>query len=163
MGSPPPDPRSESRKLIAEYEQTLKSAKEKHEVADEVSGRRRKFRRAAILGGALVVAGYLAVNPPGWTKPEPAPPPTPAELTASDRFAIFLQAQRIEHFRNTTGRLPSTLEEAGEPMLGVRFKILGAGEYALTSDRDPTIRYMSSDSLGTFLEGSLTLLGGDQR
>lgn len=163
MGSPPSDRRSESRKLVAEYEQTLKSVKEQHEVAHEESGHRRKLRREAILGVALVVAVYVALYTPAWIKPEPVPPPTPAEREAGDRFAIYLQAQRIEHFRNTTGRLPSTMEEAGEPMPGIRYELLSDGGYALTSDRDQGIRYTSRDSLGAFLGGSLTLLGGDQR
>src|SRR6185295_11687344 len=151
MGSPPPEPRqspaSESRKLVAEYEQTLKSVKEKHEVAHVESGRRRKLRRVAALGIALAIAAYLAVNPPAWLKPHPAPPPTPAVRAASDRFAIYLQAQRIESFRITRGRLPSTIAEAGEPMPGIRYELLNDGSYALTSDRDATIRYSSRDSL----------------
>lgn len=166
MGSSPTDPRpstaSESRKLVAEYEQTLKSVKEKHEVAHVESGRRRKFRRAAILGGALAVSAYLSLNPPTWLRPEPVPPPTPAERSAGDRFAIYLQAQRIESFRNKTGRLPSTLADAGEAMPGIRYELLSDGSYALTSERDQAIRYSSRDSLGTFLGGSLTLLGGEQ-
>lgn len=166
MGSPTPEPRpstaSESRKLVAEYEQTLKSVKEKHQSADAESGRRRKLRRAAVLGITLAVTAYLALNPPDWLKPHPAPPPTPAERGASDRFAIYLQAQRIEYFRNTRGRLPTTIEEAGEPMPGLRYEVPGDGTFALISDRDTTIRYSSRDSLGTFLGGSLTLLGGDQ-
>ena len=166
MGSPPPEPRqspaSESRKLVAEYEQTLKSVKEKHEVADVESGRRRKLRRMTILSAGLAIAVYLALNPPTWLQPQPVPPPTPEVRAASDRFAIYLQAQRIESFRNSTGRLPSTLAEAGEPMPGIRYDLQSDGTFALTSERDQAIRYSSRDSLGTFLGGSMTLLGGNQ-
>jgi hypothetical protein len=166
MGSPPPEPRqspaSESRKLVAEYEQSLKSVKEKHEVAHVETGRRRKLRRAVTLAAALAITAYLSLNPPSWLKPQPVPPPTPAERSAGDRFAIYLQAQRIESFRNTTGRLPSTLSEAGEPMPGIRYDLLSDKTYALTSERDQAIHYSSRDSLGTFLGGSMTLLGGNQ-
>jgi hypothetical protein len=166
MGSSTPDPRpstaSESRKLVAEYEQTLKSVKEKHQVADAETERRRKLRRVAILGIALAITAYLSLKPPAWVKPHSIPPPTPAERTAGDRFAIYLQAQRIEAFRNNRGRLPSTMDEAGEAMPGIRYELLGNGTYALTSERDQTIRYSSRDSLGTFLGGSMTLLGGEQ-
>lgn len=162
MGSPTPDPRSESRKLVAEYEQTLKSAKKQHLEAHQELGRRRRYRRAAILGGTLAVTAYLAFNPPAWLKTKPIPPPTPAERSAGDRFAIYLQAQRIEYFRNTRGRPPSTMDEAGEAMAGIRYELLGDGSYALTSERDQTIRYWSRDSLGTFLGGSISLLGGEQ-
>ncbi|MEP7325834.1 MAG: hypothetical protein ABI836_07800 [Gemmatimonadota bacterium] len=163
MGSPPPDPRSESRKLVAEYEQTLKSVKEQHQVAHDTLGRRRRFRRAAFLGLALGITAYLSLMPPAWLKPTPVPPPTPAVRSASDHFAIYLQAQRIETFRNSRGRLPSTIEEAGEPIPGIRYQPYSDGSYALASNRDSTIRYSSHDSLGTFLGESLTLLGGDQR
>ena len=166
MGPPTPNPRpstaSESRKLVAEYEQTVKSAKAQHQVAHEESGRRRKVRRAASLGIVLAITGYLAFKPPAWIQPEPVPAPTIEERGAGDRFAIYLQAQRIEHYRITTGRLPSTMDEAGEPMPGLRYELLADGGYALTSERDQTIRYSSRDSLGSFLGGSMTLLGGDQ-
>jgi len=163
MGSPTPDPRSESRKLVAEYEETLRSVKEKHQEADAETGRRRKFRRVAILSIALAITAYLSLKQPAWVKPNPVPPPTPAERSAGDRFAIYLQAQRIESFRNGRGRLPSTVDEAGEAIPGIRYEVLGDGSYALTSERDQTIRYSSRDSLGTFLGGSMTLLGGEQR
>ena len=166
MGSSTPESRpstaSESRKLVAEYEQKLKSEKEQDKASSAESVRQRKLRRATILLGALAITLYLSLNPPTWIQPLPAPSPTPAEREAGDRFAIYLQAQRIEHFRNTTGRLPSTMEEAGEPIPGIRYEVLGDGAYALTSGRDQAIRYTSRDSLGTFLGGSMTLLGGQR-
>jgi hypothetical protein len=167
MGSSTPEPRpstaSESRKLVAEYEQKLKSEKEFDQASSAESVRQRKFRRAMILFGALAITLYLTLNPPNWIQPPPAPAPTGAEREASDRFAIYLQAQRIEQYRNITGRLPSTMEEAGEPMPGIRYEVLGDGVYALTSSRDQAIRYSSRDSLGTFLGGSMTMLGGQPR
>jgi hypothetical protein len=167
MGSSPPEsrqsPASESRKLVAEYEQSIKSVNEQHQAAHAKTGRRRKVRRAAILAIALLVALYLSLVPPAWVKPQPVPSPTHTEREAGERFAIFLQAQRIEHFRSTTGRLPSTMEEAGEAMPGIRYEVLRDGIYTLTSDRDQAIRYTSRDSLETFLGASLTLLGGNPR
>lgn len=166
MGSGPPEPRpstaTERKKLVAEYEQTLKSAKEQHKMATAETERRRKLRRPLILFFALAITLYLTLFPPAWLEPAPIPPPSPAELEANDRFAIYLQAQRIEHFRNTRGRLPSTLEEAGEPIAGLRFELLDDGRYAITSGRNEAVRYTSSDSLGRFLGGSMQLLGGNR-
>lgn len=165
MGSQAPEPRpstaSESRKLVAEYEQTLKSAKEQHKMASAESERRRKLRRPAILLAILAVTVYLTLAPPAWIQPQPIPRPTSAEREAGDRFAIYLQAQRIEHYRITTGRLPATLEEAGEAMPGIRYELQGDGSYALSSEQNTGVRYSSRDSLATFLGGSMTLLGGE--
>jgi hypothetical protein len=165
MGSPPPERRpstaSESKKLVAEYQQNLKTAKEQSESARTESERRRGLR-TAILAGVIAVLLYLAFSPPRWLNPAPPPMPTAEERVASDRFAIFLQAQRVEGFKSSRGRLPSTLDEAGEAIPGIRYEVLGDGGYALTSLRDTSVRYTSRDSLPAFLGQSTRLLGGQQ-
>jgi hypothetical protein len=166
MGSPPPERRpstaSESKKLVAEYQQNLKTAKEQSESARTESERRRRGLRTAILAGVIAVLLYLAFSPPRWLNPAPPPMPTAEERVASDRFAIFLQAQRVEGFKSSRGRLPSTLDEAGEAIPGIRYEVLGDGGYALTSLRDTSVRYTSRDSLPAFLGQSTRLLGGQQ-
>jgi hypothetical protein len=68
----------------------------------------------------------------------------------------------VEGYRTSSGRLPSTLEEAGEAIPGLRYEVLGDGVYALTSLRDTSVRYTSRDSLPAFLGQSTRLLGGQQ-
>lgn len=166
MGSPPPERRpstaSESKKLVAEYQQNLKTAKEQSETARTESVRRRRTLRTLIMGGIILVLVYLAFSPPAWLSPPPPPMPTVEERVASDRLAIFLQAQRVEGYRSSTGRLPSTLGEAGEAIPGIGYEVLGDGVYALTSLRDTSVRYTSRDSLHGFLGQSTKLLGGQQ-
>ena len=166
MGSPPPERRpstaSESKKLVAEYQQTLKTAREQDLSARAASERRRRVRRPAIMGGIIRVLVFFTLSPPGWLNPPPIPQPAPEVRSAGDRFAIFLQAQRIDGFRTRTGHLPSTIEEAGEAIAGIRYEVLGDGVYALTSIRDTSLRYTSRDSMSVFLGQSTKLLGGQQ-
>ena len=157
--NPHPSTATERQKLIAEYEETKRSESERHTSDQAAAVRRRRVQRATILGLLLVVTGFLAFNPPAWLLPPAVPALSPAEAAAGNRFAIYLQAQQIEHFRSVRGRLPGSLEEAGEPLPGVQYSVLGGGNYALQSSRDSSIRYVSTDSLGTFLGSSMSLLG----
>ena len=163
-GSQPPRPSSasERKKLIEEYEQTKRSEAERHTSERAQALRRKTTTRMTVLGFILAVAMVLAFAPPDWLLPAPAPRPTAAEREASIRFSIFLQAQQIEHFRGSRGRLPSTLEEAGQPLPGVAYQVSGAGSYQLRSTQDQSISYNSTDSLHAFLGESMTLLGPSQ-
>jgi hypothetical protein len=161
--APPPRPSTagERQKLIAEYEESKRSENARQADVAVSAERRKRGRRMVLLGGIVVVAGYLMARPPAWLLPAPIPVPSPAEQEASGRFAIYLQAQQIEHFRQTTGRLPGSLDEAGEPLPGIDYVVTGPASYALQSAHDSTLRYTSTDSLAAFLGGSMTLLGSD--
>jgi hypothetical protein len=163
-GAPPPRPSSasERKKLIEEYEQTKRSEAERHTSEQAQAIRRRKTIRMTALGLALVSALVLAFAPPAWVLPDPPPMPTPAEREASARFSIYLQAQQIEHFRATRGRLPATLDEAGPPLPGVAYLVSSAGTYQLRSTTDQAITYNSTDSLNAFLGESMAQLGPAQ-
>lgn len=99
------------------------------------------FSRAAAVGRwkalagtvILLLAGMVALVPPDWTRPEP-----PAELTAEERLrnvraALLLQAQQVEAFRVRTQRLPSTLDEVGARLPGVRYVRSGTRAYQLVA------------------------------
>ncbi|MEO8201411.1 MAG: hypothetical protein ABI679_12870 [Gemmatimonadota bacterium] len=159
---PRPSTASERDKLIAEYEQSKHSEHSRHIEAGAAAARNRRLRRSAILGLVTVAAVYLWFFPPAWLTPEPLPVPSASEREAGTRFAIFLQAQQIDHFRATMGRLPSTASEAGEPLPGIDYIVLSPTTYALQSVHDSAIRYASTDSLQTFLGSSAALLGHDQ-
>ena len=163
-GAPPPRPSSasERKKLIEEYEQTKRSEAARHSSEQAQAIRRKKTLRMTVLGIVLVSALVLAFAPPAWVLPDPPPMPTPAEREASVRFSIFLQAQQIEHFRATRGRLPSTLEEAGSPLPGVAYQVTSGTTYQLRSTMDQAIAYNSTDSLRAFLGESMAQLGPAQ-
>jgi hypothetical protein len=163
-GAPPPRPSSasERNKLIAEFEASRRSEAERHSTEEARATRRKRVTRLTALGAALAIALVLAFRPPAWILPPPVPTPTPAEREASIRFAMYLQAQQIEHFRATRGRLPSQSGEAGPPLPGVQYIVLGGASYQLRSTTDSTIRYNSTDSLLAFLGGSMAHLGPSQ-
>jgi hypothetical protein len=163
-GSQPPRPSSasERKKLIEEYEQTKRSEAERHSSEQTQALQRKKTTRMTILGLALAIALVLAFAPPAWILPPPQPRPTAAEREASIRFSIFLQAQQIEHFRGSRGRLPATLEEAGQPLPGVAYLVNSGSTYQLRSTQDQAISYSSTDSLYVFLGASMTQLGPSQ-
>ena len=163
-GAPPPRPSSasERKKLIEEYEQSKRSEAERHSVEQAQSLRRQRTTRLTVLGVTLAIALILAFRPPAWILPPPQPTPTQTERDASIRFAMYLQAQQIEHFRATRGRLPSQSSEAGQPLPGVEYVRVSGASYQLRSSIDPAIRYNSSDSLHAFLGESMTHLGPSQ-
>lgn len=160
-GAPTPRPSSasERKKLIEEYEQAKRSEAHRHTTEQAAALRRKRMTGPVALAVVLVVALYLAFSPPGWILPPPVPVPTAAEREASIRFSMFLQAQQIEHFRATRGRLPGSLDEAGAPLPGIRYNILSESGYTLASEADSAIRYTSNDSLNAFLGESMALLG----
>lgn len=114
------------------------------------------------MGLALIITLVLAFRPPAWLLPPPQPTPTASEREAGIRFAMYLQAQQIEHFRATRGRLPSQSSEAGQPIPGVQYLVISGTRYQLRSTADSSIRYNSSDSLNAFLGESMTQLGPSQ-
>ena len=160
-GAPPPPPSSasERKKLIEEDEQTKRSEAERFSTEQAQALRRKRTARITVMGIVLAVAGVLAFAPPAWILPAPPAAPTAAEREASARFAIFLQAQQIEQFRATRGRLPGTLEEAGQPVPGVVYLVNSGNTYQLRSVEDQAIAYNSTDSLHAFLGESMTQLG----
>jgi hypothetical protein len=163
-GAPTPRPSSasERKKLIEEYEQTKRSEAERHSTERVQEIRRKKTVRLVALGVVLTIVLVLAFAPPAWILPPAQPTPTAAEREAGVRFAIFLQAQQIERFRGARGRLPSTLEEAGQPVPGVVYLVNSGSTYQLRSVADRAIGYNSTDSLYAFLGQSMSQLGPSQ-
>ena len=163
-GAQPPRPSSasERKKLIEEYEQTKRLESERYTTEQARALRRKRLARPVGLAVLLVVALYLALNPPAWILPSPVPVPTAAEREAGIRFAVYLQAQQIEHFRTTRGRLPATLAEAGPPFPGIRYIVVSATHYQLRSDIDSAVRFSSTDSVHAFLGESMAQLGPAQ-
>ena len=163
-GAPPPrsSSASERKKLIEEYEQSKRSEAERHSTEQAQAIRRKRTTRLTVLGIVLVAALVLAFRPPAWILPPPQPTPTAAEREASIRFAMYLQAQQIEQFRATRGRLPSASSEVGQPIPGVEYVVVSGTTYQLRSALDPSIQYNSTDSLHAFLGESMAQLGPSQ-
>lgn len=157
-----PSSASERKKLIEQYEQSKRSEVERQSLEQVQAARRKRTTRLSVLGITLVIALVLAFRPPAWILPPPLPTPTAAEREASIRFALYLQAQQVEHFRATRGKIPSQLAEAGHPLPGIQYTALSGTTYRLRSTVDSTIQYTSTDSLNTFLGESMVQLGPSQ-
>lgn len=137
--------------LLEVLEQQQRQAKEDRARAER--SRRSPERRIPIwlVVGLGLVAAWLWLIPPPFLRVEEPPPRSGAQEEAALRFAVYVQAQRIEEFRNRSGRLPESLEEVGPPMPGMHYVRLSDGLYQLTGTSDRSrLTYRSDLSLSDF-------------
>ena len=118
------------------------------------------WRRVIALVVLTVTALYLWIASPAWLAPPP-PPPVPVErIEAGLRLAVYLQAQRVRDFRAERGRLPAVLEEAGEPLAGLRYERIDARTYRIRAFAPGgSMLYVSTDSLPAFVGDADRRLG----
>ena len=91
--------------------------------------------------------------------PLPAEPASIQE--ASLRLAMAMQFQRIERFRSQSGRLPTTIEEVGPAMPGVRYQARHPDGFTLTgTNGSVTLTLQSTESLSAFVGNSYELIQG---
>lgn len=116
-------------------------------------------RGARMLVIALaVITAWVWILPPRWLVPVPPPAQTVAEEDAALRFAVYVQAQRIRAYQLERGFLPESLDEAGDPLPGLRYMVLGPGLYELTASTDrQRLTYRSDEPLREWV-GPGTLL-----
>jgi len=108
---------------------------------------------------STALAIYVWFGSPAWLQPDPIPEPTLQEERSTLRLVMFLQAQRIELYRRTTGRLPAFLEEAGPPLPGIVYRRLDARTYRLYGHtRRQGLVYTSTEPLTEFLDTGEDLL-----
>ena len=99
--------------------------------------------------------GWLWIaRPAAVFAPDPAAPLTPAAAEARTRFALYLERARVDAYRQSNGRLPTSLEQAGSVEEDVTFRVTDGGGYVLESRASGTLLQltdrMNSDSfLGT--------------
>lgn len=92
----------------------LKHAQERDEAAKQKAGPKKQPKWLLPLGVNLgVFAAYLLIFSPDWVVINPIAPPPVEQQLESTRFGIYMQAQKIESFREQNGRLPRDAAEAG--------------------------------------------------
>ena len=69
----------------------------------------------------FMLSAYLLAFPPQWMTGDGLPSIDSRTRENGARAALFLQAQQIEAFRITRGRLPGSLEEVQGSVKGIRF------------------------------------------
>ncbi|MBL0177981.1 MAG: hypothetical protein IPP98_02500 [Gemmatimonadetes bacterium] len=92
--------------------------------------RRTGTQPATIFIGILAacVLGWLwTARPAAIFAPELTAPLTPAAAEARSRFALYLERARVDAYRRSVGRLPSSLEQAGPVEDSVTFRITDGG------------------------------------
>jgi hypothetical protein len=157
--APRPSTSAERKKLVEEYQQAKKTEAERLTTEQRFELVRKRRRQVIILSVLLAITGFISFSPPAWLFPQPAPGPSVQHTEASIRFAIYLQAQQVERFRNANGRLPGTLAETGQPLPDINYSIMPGNTYELSSTANTAIRYSSTGSLNQFLGQSMSQLG----
>jgi hypothetical protein len=101
---------------------------------------------------ATAVSVYVWFGSPSWLEPDAVPPPPVSVEEASVRLAIFLQAQRIEAYREENGRLPAFLEEAGPRAPGVSYRRMDSRTYLIRGQGERVgLTYTSDQAPDLFL------------
>jgi len=133
----------------------MKDQAEKAKVRKQAPAPRSRGTSPLKWGLLLALAGlsaYLWLAPPDWLLPSPPEPPPPALQEAGLRMEIALQARSVEAFREARGRLPESLQEAGDPYAEVEYARLDGGRYVLWMEGEVgRVEYDSRASLDEFL------------
>ena len=116
------------------------------------------YRVIGMSGIFIFIAVLAAVAILGWFLPIPFLEPRidfplpPAEETSGLRLSTYLQAQQVEAFRLSSGRLPDVLREAGKTIPGMIYERIDASTYRLVGATErATVRWISTDSLSALL------------
>ncbi|MDX1674329.1 MAG: hypothetical protein R3314_05935 [Longimicrobiales bacterium] len=143
---------------VLEHEKTQAARAKQLEEAERQKRREQRgpYWPVAVLA---VITAWLWLFPPGFLRLEPPPPQPIEQEEAALRFTMYVQAQRIKTFREETGRLPETLDEAGEPLPGMQYTRLHQELYQLTGATDRiTLTYRSDLPLDEFVGSGAEVL-----
>lgn len=158
----------EAPRLSEEHERAralaavLREQSERADLAVEVEARRARRTRIRRIGLAVVWAGIAWVwisGPPPLSPPAP-PAPTVEQETRALRVHVFLQAQRIEAYRQGRGRLPYVLQEAGPVFPGITYRRRDNRSYELEARADRVrVFYASERGAVDFVGDAAAALG----
>ena len=136
---------------LLEVLETQKAQAARDRARESARGTGRRSGPVLLVGVLLAIAAWLWLFPPAALRVEPPPPQPIAEAETVLRHVMYLQARRIEAFRNETGRYPDALEEVGPPLPGMQYTRLQEGLYQLTGSTDRlTLTYRSDLPLDDF-------------
>ena len=108
--------------------------------------------RAANAALAILVAAWLWLSPPDWLPVTVHDTRSAAQRSLGVRMVLALEATRVNAFADAQGRLPTCLAEAGSDGRDVRYVVVDAAHYTLTSrDGEQSATYDSATPLGSLL------------
>jgi hypothetical protein len=158
---------AEKKALLDAFDTVLRTQAEERE-AERREAEARRLARArsrpvmwACAAIVLFIAAYLWIEQPDWVFPTRAVPESTAVQEASLRIGMANAAQHLERYRQRSGRLPTTLTEAGahgDGLLG--YEVLANGrDWRLTGRNGATrIQLTSSEPLAKFLGNSFEVI-----
>ena len=155
---------SAKKALLDAFDTVIKTQAEEREAESRAAEARRQARawsRPLVLicvAVVLFIGAYLWIERPEWVFPTPLAPESVAVEDAGLRITIANAAQHVERFRQRTGHLPETLEEAGAHPLGLRYVVTGSN-YRLEGERDGLlVTFASGEPLPAFLGNSFKVI-----
>jgi hypothetical protein len=150
--------------LLEAFDSVLKKQAEDREAEQREAAARRRARngvRPAIVALALVaiaLCGYLYVARPEWLFPSNTTEAV-AIKEASLRIGMANAAQHIERYRQSTGRVPRTLAEAGTQPAGMAYeRVDSAGWRLVGSHAGIELTLGSDEPLPRFLGNSFEVI-----
>ena len=142
----------------------LTHAAERDEAAEHKQGPKKQSKWMLPLGVNLgVFAVYLLIASPDWVVMNKIDSAPIAEQAEDMRLAIFMQASRVDVYRLQNGQLPASLADAGSPVEGLSYNVIGPDQYELVvTIETEVLRYDSSQPVGEWVGAGAKdkLLGG---
>ncbi len=140
----------------------LKHAAERDKAVNETPKRKPTPRWLLPLGIQLsVLALYLLLLPPKWVVVNPIQPPDPSTRVEQLRVAMYLQAQRVDSYKQEHGQLPDKLSDAGSTIEGVEYHRQGVNSYQLVATvGEEALVYDSNESAAAFVGTAANRLTG---
>lgn len=131
----------------------------------EAHARRLRIRRQGIglrhlaLILATATSAWIWIWPPSFLRIAPPGPPPVEEEEATLRLVMYFQAQKIEQYLLSTGRVPLALDDAGPSFRGMEYVRLTNSDYRILGRTGRvTLSYSSVEPLDTFVGAGATVL-----
>ena len=160
------DPRkptgSEAADLVSEVLEDAARREEARAKKPESVGRNRQRVAAVSLPLAGAFSFYLWFGNPAWVTPTMPDPITVEKAEQGLRVAMFFEAQKIEQFRNQSGRLPDSMEEIGSAPAEMTYSRIDARTYKLVGNSRGvtlTLDVNSDQAITQFVGDAMTRLG----
>lgn len=151
---------SETADLVSEV---LQDAKRREEARTRKAplGRNRQRVAAVSLPLAGVFSFYLWFGQPAWVTPTMPDPVTAEKAEAGLRVAMFFEVQKIEEFRQKSGRIPDDLTElGGTPPREMTYQRVDARTYQIVGQsRGVTLTFNSDQAIQQFVGDAMSRLG----